>query len=231
MNGSVDMACACGTGSGTPGPADPVNLALFDFDGTITVRETMPDFMRMAVRRSRLRFGMVLLAPLVIGYRLRLVSGSVVRAAICRFGFWRVPVAELERQGRAFAREVLPETLRPEAMARIEWHRARGDRIVVVSGGLDVYLRPWARAQGLELLCSSLASRDGRLTGGYRGGQCVRAEKARRVLARYRLSDYGQVFAYGDTPEDRELLALADAPHYRGKPVSATRRASLQPAD
>lgn len=196
-----------------------MDLALFDFDGTITVRETMPDFMCRAVRPGRLRVGAVLLAPLVVGYKWGLVPGSVVRAAICRFGFWRVPAAELERHGAAFAREVLPGTLRPEAMARIDWHRARGDRVVIVSGGLDVYLEPWARAHGLELLCSSLARRDGRLTGRYRGRQCVRAEKARRVRVRYRLSDYGRIFAYGDTPEDRELLALAHAPHYRGRPV------------
>lgn len=224
-------AVSAGAGPGAAGPgAAGAGLALFDFDGTITDRETMPDFMRRSVRRGRLRIGAVLLAPLVLGYRLRLVSGSLVRAAICRFGFWRVPVAELERQGEAFARDLLPGTLRPEAMARIEWHRARGDRIVVVSGGLDVYLRPWAQAHGLELLCSSLASRGGRLTGGYRGRQCVREEKARRVRVRYRLADYGRVFAYGDTPEDRELLALADVPYYRGKPAPAMRRASPQQA-
>lgn len=216
-------------GAAAAGAAAPA-IALFDFDGTITVRETMPDFMRRAVRRGRLRVGMVVLAPLLLGYRLRVVSGSVVRAAICRFGFWRVPVVELERHGEVFARDVLPGTLRPEAMARIAWHRARGDRVVVVSGGLDVYLRPWVQAHGLELLCSSLARRDGRLTGGYHGRQCVGEEKARRVRAHCRLSDYSRVFAYGDTPEDRELLALADAPHYRGKPMRPGKRAKSKAA-
>ena len=33
--------------------------------------------------------------------------------------------------------------------------------MVVVSGGFDVYLAPWCRAQGLDWICSSLDARDG----------------------------------------------------------------------
>lgn len=198
-----------------------MDLALFDFDGTITTRETMPDFMRAAVRPGRLRLGKVLLAPLVVGYRLGLVSGTVVRAAICLFGFRGVPAPELEGHGLAFARDVLPGLLRPEAMARIAWHRARGDAVVIVSGGLDVYLEPWAREHGLELVCSSLEQRDGLLTGRYRGRQCVRAEKARRVMERYPPTGYARIHAYGDTPEDQELLAMAHERHYRSMPAAA----------
>ena len=109
----------------------------------------------------------------------------------------------------------LPHVLRPEAMARLAWHRERGDRIVVVSASLDAYLAPWCRAHGLELICSELESREGVLTGNYRGGDCAGAAKAARVRANLRLEDYACVHAYGDTVEDRELLALAHRPVYR----------------
>ena len=195
-----------------------MDLALFDFDGTITTRETMPGFMHAAVRPRRLRLGKLLLAPAVIGYRLGVVPGTWIRAAICMFGCRGVPAAELERHGRAFARDVLPGLLRPEAMERIAWHRARGDRVVIVSGGLDVYLEPWAHGHGLELLCSSLERRNGVLTGHYLGPQCVGAEKVRRVMARCPVAGYGRVHAYGDTPEDHAMLAMAHERHYRRMP-------------
>lgn len=196
-----------------------MDLALFDFDGTLTTCETMPGFMRAAVPTRRLRPGRMLLAPLVIGYRLGAVPGTWVRAGICRFGFRGVPVAELMHHGNAFARDVLPGLLRPEAMARIAWHRTRGDRVVVVSGGLDAYLQPWVHAHGLDLVCSSLEQRDGRLTGRYQGWQCVGAEKVRRVRARYDIAGYARIHAYGDTPEDYDMLAMAQERHYRGKPL------------
>lgn len=195
-----------------------MDLALFDFDGTITDRETMPGFMILAVRPSRLALGKLLLFPLIVGYKLRIVPGTVVRAAICWFGFRGIPAAELERHGEEFARSVLPAVVRPQAMARIAWHKARGDRVVVVSGGLDLYLRHWSGAHGLELVCSSLQQREGRYTGLYHGRQCVSAEKVRRVSELYPANQFGKVFAYGDTPEDLELLAMADEAYYRWEP-------------
>jgi phosphatidylglycerophosphatase C len=196
-----------------------LDLALFDFDGTLTTRETFPDFLDHAVPRWRLRLGKVVLAPLVLGYRLGLVSGVLIRAVIVWFGFRGVDAETVGAQGRDFALTVLPGLLRPEAMARLRWHQARGD--TVVSGGLELYLRPWCEAQGIACLGSVLARRGKALTGGYDGAQCVRAEKARRVRAAYDLSRFDHVHAYGDTPEDHELLALAHTRVYRGRVVSA----------
>lgn len=198
-----------------------MDLALFDFDGTITDRETMPAFMRAAVRPHRLWLGSVLLMPFVLGYKMRLVSGSWVRNVICRFGFWRIPASELQAHGQRFARDMLPARLRPEAMARIAWHKRRGDTVVVVSGGLDLYLSHWCQQHDLALLCSTLEQHKGRFTGRYRGRQCVGEEKARRVRECFPLAQFSRVFAYGDTPEDRELLALADEPYYRWQALSA----------
>jgi phosphatidylglycerophosphatase C len=195
-------------------------LALFDFDGTITIRETMPDFIRIATRPFRLLLGKILLLPIIVGYKAGFVSGSVARASICRFCFWQIPISEVEVHGERFARTVLPNLLRQRAMDRIAWHKARGDTVVVVSGGLDLYLSFWCREHNLELLCSKLQMQRGVLTGRYLGSQCVRAEKARLVQERFPPGNYSRVFAYGDTPEDRELLALADEPFYRWQPLS-----------
>ncbi len=198
-------------------PTRPSDLALFDFDGTLTTCETFPIFVKRALSKSKLRAGWLRLWPLVLGYRMGLVSGVRVRAAIVRVGFKDHSVEALERAGAAFAKEFLPTAMRPEMVARLEWHRARGDRVVIVSGGLGAYLRPWADAQGLELLCSELAERDGICTGGFAGAQCVSAEKARRVCLSLDLNAYSCVHAYGDTPEDADLLALADEVWYRGQ--------------
>jgi len=195
-----------------------MDLALFDFDGTLTTRETFPDFMRYAVARPRLLVGGVLLAPVVFGYRRGWVAGNPTRASIVQVGLRGVDAARLRAQGDAFARDRLPAVLRPEAMARLAWHRERGDRVVVVSGGLDVYLAPWCAAQGVELLCSVLAERDGRITG-YAGAQCIGEEKVRRVRALCDPQAYAAIHAYGDTHEDLAMLAMAHHRTYRGQAV------------
>ncbi|MGN2247951.1 HAD family hydrolase [Frateuria sp. GZRR35] len=197
------------------------NLALFDFDGTITTRETMAAFMYRAVPARRQAWGRLLLAPWVAGYKCGVVSGVSVRTAVVRVGFAGVALADVQAHGAAFADEALPPLLRPKVMARIRWHQQQGDTVAVVSGGLDVYLAPWCRLHGLALVCSTLEHRDGRLTGRYQGAQCVGEEKARRVRAQYDLADYGRVYAYGDTHEDHALLDLAHHRFYRGQEQSA----------
>ena len=198
-----------------------MNLALFDFDGTITTREMFPDFVHLAVEPRRLAFGEVVLAPLIVGYKLGLVPGTTVRAAIVKFGFSGVSLAALQNSGRKFAQSALPTAVRPEALERINWHKSQGDTVVVVSGAFDVYLSHWCKAHNLELICSSLEHKDGVLTGRYFGRQCVREEKAHRVKKAYDLSRYKRIYAYGDTKEDLDLLALAHEQYYQWQLVPA----------
>ena len=195
-------------------------LALFDFDGTITTREMLPDFVHYAVPKWRLRFGKALLMPMVVAYRLGFVSGTAIRAAIARVGFGGMPEANYEAKAAAFARDVLPGVLRPEMMARVAEHKSRGDTVVIVSGAYDVYLKHWCAQHGLDLIASTLEIRDGHLTGRYAGAQNVNTEKARRVRERYDLARYAEVHAHGDTPEDEHLLALAHRKFYRGAEIT-----------
>lgn len=202
------------------------DLALFDFDGTITTRDTFTRFLDVGLPRWRRTLGGALLAPGVLGYKAGLVSATRMRRAIAAVGFAGLDAREIERVGERFAREAIPEWHRPEAMERIAWHKGRGDTVVVVSASLDVYLAPWCHARGVELACSVLergaapADRRARFTGRYVGGDCAGEEKARRVRERYDLSRYDAVWAYGDTHEDEELLALASRGNafFRGMP-------------
>ncbi len=198
------------------------SLALFDFDGTITTHETMPDFVRRSISRHRLVLGQILLAPLILGYKIGFVPGLLIRKAIVRFGYSGVPTSTLELAGLDFAKSYLPNVLRPEAMERIAWHKSLGHTVVVVSGGIDVYLAPWCNEHGLELVCSSLQQQNGILTGRYLGKQCVLAEKSRRVSARYDLSKFATIYAYGDTPEDHDLLGIATERYYQWQHVGTS---------
>lgn len=196
-----------------------MNIALFDFDGTLTTREMLPAFVYSAVPPKRLRVGKLLLAPWVAGYKLGWVSGISIREKIARAGFRGMPEVDYLAAGERFAQEALPRVLRPEAMARVTWHKARGDTVVVVSGAFDVYLSHWCAEHGLDLICSKLEVVGGVLTGRYDGAQCVREEKPRRVRERYALDDFETVYAYGDTPEDFALLEIAHHRWYRGEPM------------
>lgn len=200
-----------------------MNLALFDFDGTITTRDTFTPFVLRAANRWRLAGSSPLLVAMVTGYKLGVLPGPLVRAAgvrACLAGQSESTVAAL---GERYA-TTLSRVVRREARERLRWHEAQGDRIVVVSASLGAYLRPWCAAAGFDLICPELASEGGVLTGRYREGDCSGADKARRVRARYRLEEYARVYAYGDSSEDRALLGLANTAYFRWREVTAVSR-------
>lgn len=198
-----------------------MNLALFDFDGTISSSDTWTPFMRLAVRPSRMLVGQVLMLPVAIGYRLGAISASRGRQIATRLAFRGEDAARIRECGVDYARRVLPRTVQSRAIERVAWHRSRGDEVVVVSAALDAYLSPWCQAQGLDHICTVLQEKQGRLTGKYLSGDCCGEEKARRIKARYDLRRYERVYAYGDSVEDREMLELAHIKIYRGNEISS----------
>ena len=199
------------------------NLALFDFDGTITFKDTFTPFVYYAVNPRRLAIGKIVLSPLIAAYILGVFPASWMRACITAFGFRGRLEADIRRLGSSYSREKLSEVIRPQALSRIQWHQARGDVVVVVSASLDAYLSDWCKEHGLDLICTELEARGGKLTGRYRLGGCTGKEKARRIRERYDLKAYPDVYAYGDTREDEEMLNLASKRYFRWDEVAASR--------
>jgi phosphatidylglycerophosphatase C len=88
--------------------------------------------------------------------------------------------------------------------------------VVLASASLDLLVEPWARTAGVDdVLATRLQVRDGRLTGLIAGRNCYGREKVARLRAL--LGDLAGVdlYAYGDSRGDRELLAAAQHPAYR----------------
>ena len=197
-----------------------MNLALFDFDGTLTTKETFAPFLRHAVPSMRRAWGSAVLAPLVPMYRRGWLSGSTMRGMATRVALCGLDETMVREAGMQFVREVVPGWLRPEAVAALRAHRDAGDRVIVVSAGFELLVAPWCESEGVECLASRLEVREGRFTGRYLGPQCAGAEKVKRTREHCDISEFPTIHAWGDTPEDDALLALASRRFYRGEDVS-----------
>jgi phosphatidylglycerophosphatase C len=197
-----------------------MDLALFDFDGTITTHDTFRPFLSFASSRARMALGTALLGPMVVGYEIGWIRASRMRAAAAYLCCRGRPERELRELGARYG-QTLTRLFRPEALERIRWHKRRGDTVVVVSASLRPYLEDLCRGLEAELVCTELEARRSVLTGHYLGGDCTGPEKARRVRVGYDLARYSTIFAYGDTREDAELLELATRRYYRWRELPA----------
>ena len=203
--------------------AKPV-VAAFDFDGTLTRRDTLLPFLYRLAGPLGMLWRSVLLLPILLGYVLRQLPNDVAKQQVLSRFIAGMTDEALKRQGQRYARYVLPKVLRFDAMTRLAWHRQQGHRCVLISASIEHYVRPWAEANGFdEVLCTRLAvDEEGCLTGRFDGSNCYGAEKARRLRALLgRPEDY-VIHAYGDSRGDREMLAMADHPWFRSMPQGGT---------
>ncbi|WP_126944071.1 HAD family hydrolase [Xanthomonas sp. BRIP62409] len=193
-----------------------MHLALFDFDHTITTCDSYARFLRKVATPAQLATAKWQVGPWVLGYRLGMVSAAALRARVTRIVFSDRLLDEVAAHGADFARTALPGVLRAEVMQRIDWHQAQGHEVVLVSASLDLYLQPWCAQHDLSLICNKLEHHAGVLSGRYAEGDCG-PRKAAQIRLRYDLSQYECVHAYGDSREDKPMLALAQQRWYRGK--------------
>jgi HAD superfamily phosphoserine phosphatase-like hydrolase len=149
-----------------------MELALFDFDHTVTTCDTYGRFLRRVATAEQLAQAWWKVGPWLLAYKLKLISAERIRARVTRLTFSDRHSDDIATLAAGFSREFLPDVVRPEMLEQIRWHKEQQHTVVIVSGSLDLYLRPWCEQLGLQLICNRLECQDGRLTGRYAGGDC-----------------------------------------------------------
>lgn len=193
-----------------------MQLALFDFDGTISQRDSLLHFLMCSFKPQKLLVAGILLSPYLLGYLAGLVNNQKAKEKVLKYFFKNWPLEKFQNLANEYAEQYLNHLIRPQALEKIRWHQAQGHRVIVVSASIESYLGPWCLLHNCEYVCSRIAvDEQHRLTGDLSSANCYGPEKAKRIQALLTLSDYTKVYAYGDSKGDREMLDLADEAHYK----------------
>jgi len=191
------------------------DVAAFDFDGTLTDGGSVFDFLTAVVGRRAVLRASVELAPRLARAA---VAGGTVADDTKQELFVRtlagVDADFLHQVAEEFAVDHLAAHVRPEVRRRLDWHRGRGDRVVVVSASPYAYIAAASDRLADDAAIATLLEVDpsGRLTGRYDGGNCRGEEKIRRL--RLWMADAGlddaRLWAYGNSRGDLRMLRAAD---------------------
>jgi len=196
-------------------------IAFFDFDGTITTKDTLLEFIRFAHGNTKFKIGFLLNSPWLILFKIGLIKNQLAKEKILSFFFKDMSIEEFQQKSNEFAKEKIPALLRPAALKEIANLQLKGYEITIVSASPGNWIRPWAEKYGYSTIASELAISNFKLSGKIEGKNCHGQEKVNRIKKIYDIASFENIKAYGDTKGDLPMLKLANQFFY--KPFRASK--------
>jgi phosphatidylglycerophosphatase C len=190
-------------------------IAFFDFDGTITTKDSLIEIIRFHKGNFTFFSGMLYLSPWLLGLKLKLVSPQTAKEKVLQFFFGNTPSDQFREHCIAFAEIGIPPIIRNDAGKAIREHLEKGNKVVVVSASPANWVEEWCKASGAECIATILEIKNGHVTGKIEGKNCSGPEKVTRIRQCYDLSQYEEIYCYGNSKGDKEMLSLATFAFYR----------------
>src|SRR3989339_346081 len=191
-------------------------LAIFDFDGTITRRDTFLPFLFFCFGYYKVFCTGITSIPILLMYKLRLVSNSKAKEILFGKFFRGMGEEDFNRLSRSYSLKRISPVIRIKALEKIIRHKDGGDRVMIISASMENWIRPWAEAYGIgPVIATTVEIRDGVLTGKFSSPNCHGKEKVKRLVEAMGSLDQYHICSYGDSRGDQELLSLSDEPFYR----------------
>ncbi len=198
--------------------AAPEVVAAFDFDGTLTSGGSVWQFLSAVRGRRRVvAAGASLVVKLAAAALFGGRYSDEAKEALFRRTLAGIPAGELAATAEEFGLAHYRRRGRADVRERLEWHRAQGHLLLIVSASPEAYVAAVGRELGVDTVVATrlAVGPDGRLTGAYEGRNCRGHEKIARV--RHFIEDTTGggalspvLWAYGNSKGDRQLLRGAD---------------------
>ena len=202
-------------------------IAFFDFDGTITTKDTLLEFIKFSKGPAYFWLGFLLTSPWMLAWKLKLISNQQAKEKVLAFFFRKTPLSRFQEQCEQFSGNILPGLIRPKALHEIALLQEKEATVVIVSASPENWIRGWASQVQAELIATKLQTipppkgpadtpaDEYLLTGKIEGANCHGREKVRRIEQAYTLADYTEIYAYGDSGGDKPMLQLGTVSFFR----------------
>ncbi|RZL13769.1 MAG: haloacid dehalogenase-like hydrolase [Pedobacter sp.] len=193
-----------------------LTVAVFDFDGTLTTKDTFVEFIRFAKGSLACYAGFLLFSPLLVAMKLKIYPNWKAKQQIFSYFFKNTPISTFNAWGVDFTKEI-DKILRPEALEVLKVHQEQRNRVIVVSASIENWILPWSTKMGIgETLATKIEiDEKGLLTGRFSGRNCYGQEKVDRLASILPARSEYRLMVYGDSWGDKELLESADEGFYR----------------
>lgn len=184
------------------------NLYLFDFDGTLTNKDSLFDFLKFSFPLEYKK-NFILFIPLFIISKLKIIDPGNVKEKFISSFLKGKSYTEINQLANNYFQENHQSLIHPKADEYIKSVSNYNDKFIV-SASLDFWLQPFADHYGMGLICTEGEfDEQGFYTGRFASANCNNQEKKNRIEKEIDLTLYDEVIAFGDTSGDKAMFEIA----------------------
>ena len=205
-------------------------IVAFDFDGTLTTKDTLLAFIRYAKGSTGFWLGFLRYSPQLVLMKLGFYPNYKAKQKVFAHFFKGMTLEAFDALCQRFANDN-HHLLRPQALEALNKAISEGAEVVIVSASIDNWVqaffegvrregvrREGVRREGvrsIQVIGTQIEVEKGVLTGRFLTNNCYGQEKVNRIQALFPNRQDYHLTAYGDSRGDQELLAFADESHYK----------------
>jgi HAD superfamily hydrolase (TIGR01490 family) len=191
------------------------SIAFFDFDGTITKKDSMLELARFSSGTAFYWLGLLTISPWLLAMKLNLISAKKAKEKLLTHFFGGINLETFNSTCNSFNENILPGLIKEEAIIAIKNYQDKKIPVVIVSASAENWVAPWCNKNELQFICTLLKVKNNKITGELNGDNCNGPEKVSRIKQLFNLTDFTKIYCYGDTKGDNPMLQLATNAHYK----------------
>ena len=189
-------------------------LYCFDFDGTITKKDTMFSFLKFYNKR-KFYLNFIKHLPFFIMLKLNLAEAERVKKNFVSSILKGEKEKNIQQKAASFFEENYPSILREKALNFIQNIDRNNSECYLVTASLDIWVKPFSEKLNLKLLSTQAKFEHGIYIGEFATKNCNGIEKVNRIKEVIKKQSFNKIIAFGDTSGDKKMLVWADEGHYK----------------
>ncbi|GHV34995.1 phosphoserine phosphatase [Bacteroidia bacterium] len=191
-------------------------IAAFDFDGTITKKDSFTEFIKFSKGKCRFYMAILIFLPLLAAMKLKMYPNWKVKQRMFSYFFKGMKLKDFDYLCEAFCKQS-GDLLRKEAVEAINQHIENGDILVIISASIENWVHFFAQKLSISIILCTKVEMDVNncITGHFSTKNCYGQEKVNRFLQEFPNRKSYRLTAYGDSRGDKELLNFSDKSYYK----------------
>lgn len=186
------------------------SIAVFDFDGTLTTKDTFIEFIIFTKGKLLFYWGLLLFSPILMGYKLGIYPNWRAKEKLFSFFFKDMKYSTFKKYGIKFADEILKFENKYIVEKLMEYIKS-GIKVYIISASIEEWIIPWCKNKGnITVIGTKIKIEKDKIVGKFSTPNCYGKEKVIRLLNFEPNRDSYILHAFGDSLGDKELLEYAD---------------------